>query len=109
MPALDHRTGSSLPVRSIKANNFASESENRIHADDVAAQYGFKGGLVPGVGVLAYMTQPVVEALGREWLERGRISARFIKPVYHDEIATVHATVEGETPLRLKLEVRNAE
>jgi len=109
MTAASYSAGTSLPVRSIRANNFASESENRIHADDVAAQYGFKGGLVPGVGVLAYMTQPVVEALGREWLERGRISARFIQPVYHDETVTALATVVGETPLSLKLEVRNSD
>ena len=88
MTATTYRTGSRLPVRSVIANNFAFESDNRIHADDVAAEYGFRGGLVPGVGVFAYMTQPVVEALGRDWLERGRIAARFIKPVYHDDSGT---------------------
>ena len=33
----------------ITARNPAAESENRIHADDVARRYGFRGGLVPGV------------------------------------------------------------
>ncbi len=108
MTAATFTAGSELPVRSLIANNFAFESENRIHSDDVAAQYGFKGGLVPGVGVMAYMTQPVVVALGRDWLERGRIAARFIQPIYHDERATMHATVESESPLCFKLEVRNA-
>lgn len=111
--------GTRLPVRTVTANNFAFDSDNRMHADDVAAEFGFRGGLVPGVGIFAYMTQPVVEALGREWLERGRIAARFIKPVYHEECVTVHATVEGGSPLGstgkmrvprvFKLEVKNAE
>ena len=35
----------------VRAHNAATESENRIHADDVAQQYGFKGGLVPRVTV----------------------------------------------------------
>ena len=109
MTAASYSTGSCLPVRSVIANNFAFESENRMHADDVAAEFGFRGGLVPGVGVFAYMTQPVVEALGRDWLERGRIAARFMKPVYHDECVTVHTAVENESPLRFNVEVRNAE
>ena len=35
----------------ITAHNPATGSENRIHADDVARRYGFRGGLVPGVTV----------------------------------------------------------
>ena len=35
----------------VKARNPATESENKIHHDDVARQYGFAGGLVPGVTV----------------------------------------------------------
>jgi hypothetical protein len=45
--------------------------ENRIHEDGLARAYGFKGGLVPGVIVYGWMTHPVVEILGRDWLERG--------------------------------------
>lgn len=109
MTATNYSAGSCLPDRSVTANNFAVESENRMHADNVAAEFGFRGGLVPGVGVFAYMTQPVVEALGRAWLERGRIAARFMKPVYHDECVTVHAAVKNELPLCFNVEVRNAE
>ena len=66
----------------VRAHNPATESENRIHSDDVARRYGFKGGLVPGVTVYAYMTHPVVTAFGRPWLERGTIAARFLRPCY---------------------------
>jgi hypothetical protein len=37
------------------------------------------------------------------------MSGRFVKPVYHQERVSVHAVVESESPLRLRLEARNAE
>ena len=37
----------------VKAYNTAKLSENKMHDDSVALKYGFKGGLVPGVDVLA--------------------------------------------------------
>jgi acyl dehydratase len=73
----------------VRAHNFAEESENRIHADDVAQQYGFKGGLVPGVAVYAYMVRPVAAAWGRDWVERGTMTARFVKPLYEGDDAGV--------------------
>ena len=33
------------------ARNFSEESENRMHSDTEAQQYGFSRALVPGVGV----------------------------------------------------------
>jgi hypothetical protein len=64
----------------VRAHNAATQSENKIHRDDVARRYGFQGGLVPGVTVYAYMTQPVAATLGRPWLERGTMAARFVRP-----------------------------
>lgn len=69
----------------VKARNTAESSENRIHDDEVARQYGFRGGLVPGVTVYAYLTYPLVAALGPAWLERGTASVRFAKPVLAGE------------------------
>ncbi len=69
----------------IRAVNKATESENRIHDDTVAAQYGFRGGLVPGVTVYGYMAAPVLEALGPDWLKHGRMTARFLQPFYDGE------------------------
>jgi MaoC like domain len=107
MTAKSYSVGSRLPVRSVVANNFAVDSDNRIHSDDVAAEFGFKGGLVPGVAIFSYMTQPVVETIGRDWLERGRIAARFLKPVYHGESVAVHTAVENGSPPCFKVEVKN--
>jgi acyl dehydratase len=85
--------GQVLPTYAVRAHNGAEASENKIHSTDVARLYGFKGGLVPGVTDYAYMTRPIVEALGVAWLERGSMSARFIKPLYEGELTSVVATV----------------
>ena len=81
-----------LPDYELTANNFAEEAENKIHNSDVAPRFGFKGGLVPGVGDHAYMTRPVVQALGRTWLEEGTI--RRIEP----HIPWRHVPGEPEDP-----------
>ena len=60
-----------------------------MHDDTVAKRYGFVGGLVPGVDVMAYMMHLPVAKWGRAFLERGLIEARFVKPVYDGELADV--------------------
>lgn len=67
----------------LTAHNSAMESENRIHADDIARQYGFRGGLVPGVTVYGYLMQTVPE-----WI--GSAQVRLLKPVFEaDEIEII--------------------
>ncbi|EKS35965.1 MAG: acyl dehydratase [Afipia broomeae] len=80
----------------VKAYNTAKLSENKMHDDSVALKYGFKGGLVPGVDVLAYMIHVPVAKWGRAFLERGLIEARFAKPVYDGEMVLVQAEESGE-------------
>jgi hypothetical protein len=80
----------SLPQSwSDKAFNPVPESENRIHSDEVAAEYGFRGALVPGVTVSAYLIHPAVAAWGEAWLERGRARVVVHSPVYDREIFRV--------------------
>jgi hypothetical protein len=76
---------------SVAAYNTAKSSENKIHDDTVARRFGFRGGLVPGVDVYAYMTHLPVERWGRAWLERGTAECRFLKPVYEGNTAIVTA------------------
>jgi acyl dehydratase len=73
----------------VSAYNTAKQSENKMHDDTVARRFGFSGGLVPGVDVMAYMMHLPVAKWGRAFLERGLIEARFVKPVYDGEIAEV--------------------
>ena len=72
----------------VRARNGAAASENKIHDNDVARQYGFAGGLVPGVTIYGYMTRPALDWFGAEWLSRGTMSARFVRPFY--EIGRAH-------------------
>ena len=93
----------------MRAHNAATASENKIHDDAVARRHGFAGGLVPGITVFGYLTVPVVEAWGQEWLERGFLSARFRQPIYDGEDVTVAATVvEDEPRPAVDVEARNA-
>lgn len=103
------RPGQELPEYRVRARNFATASENKIHEDSVAKQYGFAGGLVPGVTVYAYMTRPVVEVLGKDWLAHGTATARFLKPFYEGEVVRVRSRVAGDGGdlARLDLEAHN--
>jgi acyl dehydratase len=73
----------------VSAYNTAKQSENKMHDDAVAKRFGFSGGLVPGVDVMAYVMHLPVAKWGRAFLERGLIEARFVKPVYDGEMADV--------------------
>ncbi|WGR92467.1 hypothetical protein MTX26_20515 [Bradyrhizobium sp. ISRA443] len=79
----------------VSAYNTSKLSENKIHDDTVARKFGFSGGLVPGVDVMAYMMHLPVERWGRDFLERGLIEARFVKPVYDGEIAELTGQETG--------------
>jgi len=80
----------------IRAVNTAADSENKIHDDAVAAQYGFRGGLVPGVTVFGYLCAGVIEHFGEKWLERGAMDVRFLAPVYDGDEVEVRVAQEGE-------------
>ncbi len=71
------------------ARNHDRDSLNPIHDDPVAEAYGFRGGLVPGVDVFAYLVHPVVRNWGPDWLRTGRLVARFISPVYDETPITI--------------------
>ncbi|MGY4409778.1 acyl dehydratase [Bradyrhizobium sp. LB7.1] len=81
-----------LETHRVVAYNTAKQSENKMHDDNVARRFGFSGGLVPGVDVFAYMMHVPVARWGRDFLSRGLVEARFIKPVYDGETADVDAT-----------------
>jgi len=89
----------------VEAFNTATRSENAMHHDDVAQRYGFRGGLVPGVDVYAYLTHPAAARWGLDWLARGRMQGRFLQPVYDGETVRVVATEADDDGLTL--EVRN--
>ena len=96
---------SRLETYRVQAYNTAKQSENKMHDDTVAKRFGFSGGLVPGVDVMAYMMHMPVAKWGRAFLERGLIEARFVKPVYNGEIADVTGE-ENDGVLSIQVESR---
>ena len=96
---------SRLEAYRVQAYNTAKLSENKMHDDTVAKRFGFSGGLVPGVDVMAYMIHQPVAKWGRAFLERGFIEARFVKPVYDGETADVTGE-ESNGVLSIEVESR---
>lgn len=77
-----------------QAFNQVPDSKNEIHGDQVARDYGFKGGLVPGVTVSAYLLHPIAAAIAEPFIETGAAHCRITSPLYDDE----RFTVEVEQP-----------
>jgi len=73
----------------VTAKNYSEDSENRIHSDEIAQKFGFRGALVPGVAVYGYMTHPLVEEFGNDWLAEANIQLRLLKPTYDGEQMTI--------------------
>src|SRR5436305_7412119 len=92
---------------SVSAYNTSKQSENKIHDDTVAQRFGFSGGLVPGVDVMAYMMHLPIVRWGRDFLERGAIDARFSNPVYDGEAAEL-AGSESTGVLSIEVKSRGA-
>ncbi len=88
----------------VEAYNLSHASENKIHDDTIAQQLGFTGGLVPGVEVFAYATNPAVMQWGAAFLEKGRMQCRFAKPVYDGRIADVTARPTDANTLEITVE-----
>ena len=87
--------GSSLPEHRIKASIDLSNSINQIENDEYAQHRGFRAGLVSGTTVFAYMSRPLVEFVGRDWLERGFTKVRFLRPIYEGEDIRITGTVSS--------------
>lgn len=85
------------------AHNHARASQNPIHDDPVATAYGFKGGLVPGVDVFAYLAHSPALVWGSDWLRNGRMRATFHSPVYDGTKVQIRGTTVGTDAAELEL------
>ena len=76
-----------------------------IHSDiEVAKRTGLDAPIAQGMQTLAYASELLTKICGREWLERGEISVKFIKPVYAEDDVTITAT---ETAHGYEVNARN--
>jgi acyl-coenzyme A thioesterase PaaI-like protein len=89
-----------MQAHSLVAFNTATASANKIHDDAVARRFGFRGGLVPGVDVYAYLCHLPAAAWGLDWLQRGTMRARFHQPVYDGHRVEITSGGEGQLELR---------
>lgn len=78
------------------AYNQVPHSKNEIHGDKVAKDFGFKGGLVPGVTVSAYLMHPAAVSYGMDFLERGFAHVRVNSPLYDEQAFEVQIESQGE-------------
>ena len=85
-----------LPAYEVRTHNPSAHAENRMHSDDVAIAYGFKGALVPGVTVFSHMTQPLVAKHGAAWLSRGIAEVAFTKPAYEGDLLSVQGSRDAD-------------
>jgi len=84
---------SSLPSSwTVTAANLPEHADNAIHTDAGARAQGFTSALVAGVTTYAYLTHPLVEAWGVDWLTRGGGEVRFKAPVAADATVECRAT-----------------
>jgi hypothetical protein len=107
-----YSVGSSLPEYRVKAFIDTAESNNRIQDDEYARRYGFRAGLVSGVFVFAYMSRPLVELMGRDWIERGSADVRLVGPVYEGEEIRVSGSVSSvvkDEALSLEYQAANSQ
>lgn len=91
----------------VTARNTSLHSPNKIHDDAVARTLGFRGGLVPGVTLYAYMTRAIVAALGRDWIVCGRAAVRFTHPVYDGDRMTLETTTAPGDPAAIEVRALN--
>ena len=76
-----------------------------IHSDiEVAKRTGLDAPIAQGMQTLAYASELLTRICGAEWLERGEISVKFIKPVYAEDDVTVTATQSADG---YEIEARN--
>jgi hypothetical protein len=104
-----------LPTVRILPKNSAAESKGSIHDDEKARQMGYKGGLVPGVTVLGYMSRLMQETFGERWQSGSTFAGRLRRPVYEGVEVTVEGIVieapsaENENTVVVELKVIDAD
>src|SRR6201990_1708089 len=87
----------------VVARNTAQQSANAIHTEQ-AREFGFRGGIVPGVTLFGYALRAVADEWGPGWRESGELALRSRRPVYDGDVVTVSPTSPaGADPVELAL------
>src|SRR6266852_2540772 len=92
--AVSRRGAARIPRECGRADGAARKQDPRGRRGSAVR---LQGRVVPGVTVYGWLTHPIVEALGAEWLEKGSFRTRFTKPIYFEEPAVIRARVTART------------
>ena len=76
---------------------------NPIHSTKVARDYGFRGPLVGGVSAWGWCARPLLQALGKEWLDHGWADVNFRRPIYPGDEVTITVESNADRPVALQL------
>ncbi len=99
--SLELKEGASLPTvkKNIVQDNInlyakASGDFNPIHVDaDYARKTPLGGTVAHGMLILAYVSQMMTSAFGRDWLSGGRLNVRFRAPARPGDVITVGGSI----------------
>jgi len=99
--SLELKEGASLPTvkKNIIQGNInlyakASGDFNPIHIDaDYARKTPLGGTVAHGMLILAYVSQMMTSAFGRDWLSGGRLNVRFRAPARPGDVITVSGSI----------------
>jgi 3-hydroxybutyryl-CoA dehydratase len=93
LPALTKTIGQ----RQIDA--YSGVQPRSIHSDAEWARHkGFRAPLAQGMMSTAYVSEMMTQLLGERFIEAGKMSVIFIKPVYAGDTLNVHGVVKGKHP-----------
>ncbi len=84
-----------LPALRIRAINSASTSTGSIHDDAKAREMGYRGGLVPGVTIMGYMSRIMNEHFSSGWIAGSTFHGLIRRPVYEGDEVVVEGSVSG--------------
>ncbi len=99
--SVELKEGASLPIikKNIVQDNIdryakASGDFNPIHVDaDYARKTPLGGTVAHGMLILAYISQMMTNAFGRDWLSGGRLNVRFRAPARPGDVITIGGTI----------------
>ena len=99
--SVELKEGASLPIikKNIVQDNIdryakASGDFNPIHIDtDYARKTPLGGTVAHGMLILAYISQMMTNAFGRDWLSGGRLNVRFRAPARPGDVITIGGTI----------------
>lgn len=96
-----------LPSLRIRAVNSAYSSAGSIHDDAKAREMGYRGGLVPGVTIMGYMSRIMNENFSSTWMASSTFHGLLRRPVYEGDVVTVEGVVSvPDTEGRVGVEIK---